>query len=176
MVIETLNDRQCREILARAEIARLACANDNQPYIVPIRIDVEGDYLYAFATAGKKIEWMRRNPLVCVEIDELASRREWVSLIVFGQYEELPNAPDYADSRRSAERMFQKHAMWWEPAAVPVAAHDPRSPVVFRIRMAQITGRRARPHPVAQPQAAGVGSEPAERSAGVLRRLQRWLF
>jgi nitroimidazol reductase NimA-like FMN-containing flavoprotein (pyridoxamine 5'-phosphate oxidase superfamily) len=34
MVIEAMNDAECREMLARTEIVRLACALDNQPYIV----------------------------------------------------------------------------------------------------------------------------------------------
>jgi nitroimidazol reductase NimA-like FMN-containing flavoprotein (pyridoxamine 5'-phosphate oxidase superfamily) len=174
MVIEAMNDQECRGMLARTEIVRLACALDNQPYIVPIRIDVEGDFLYAYATVGQKIEWMRQNPKVCVEVDDFTSCVEWASLIVFGHYEELPNAPDYGDSRRIAERLFQRHAMWWEPAAVPVAAHDPRSPVAFRIRIVQINGRRARPDSVGQSGTPRASSEPKNKNAGVICRPPRW--
>lgn len=176
MVIETMTDRECREMLARTEIAHLACAVDNQPYIVPVRIDFDGDFLYAFATVGRKIEWMRQNPLVCLQVDEVTSRREWVSLVVFGSYEELPDGYDNADSRRIAERLFESHAMWWEPGAVPLAAHDPRDPVVFRIRVAAITGRQARPDPVEPLQATGGGAAPGKRNAGVVCRLQRWMM
>jgi hypothetical protein len=145
MRVEEMSDAECREMLARVEIARLGCALDNQPFIVPIRIDVDGDWLYAYSTLGQKIEWMRQNPLVCVEIDEITSRHGWASLIIFGRYEELPPDRDFEDSRRIAERLFQRHAMWWEPGGVPVAARAARAPVVFRIHIDRMTGRRATP-------------------------------
>ena len=62
---------------------------------------------------------------------------------MFGQYEELPDTPANEESRLVAERILQKHPMWWEPALVPLAAREPRFPVVFRIRIASVAGRRA---------------------------------
>jgi nitroimidazol reductase NimA-like FMN-containing flavoprotein (pyridoxamine 5'-phosphate oxidase superfamily) len=44
---------------------------------------------------GQKIEWMRLNPLVCVEIDEIPSDVDWTSMVVRGRYEELPEKPEY---------------------------------------------------------------------------------
>jgi uncharacterized protein len=143
MFIQELTEAECREVLAGKNVARLACALNNQPYVVPTRVDLEGEFLYGYATLGQKIEWMRQNPLVCLEVDELTAHGDWVSVIVIGRYEELPHIPAYEDSRRTAERLFQRHPMWWEPAAVPLADHEQRMPIVFRIRMDRITGRRA---------------------------------
>ncbi len=145
MVIQEMTEPECRAMLAGTNVARLACARDNQPYIVPLHVDFEGGYLYSFATVGQKIEWMRQNPLVCLEIDELTARKQWASLVVLGYYEELPPTPEYADSRKLAERLFQRHPMWWEPASVQLASHERRTPVVFRIRIGRVTGRRATP-------------------------------
>ena len=39
MVIEEMTDRECRALLAGTNLARLACALNNQPYIVPIHVD-----------------------------------------------------------------------------------------------------------------------------------------
>ena len=143
MLIQEMTEEQCREVLVGKNVARLACALNNQPYVVPTRLDLEGQFLYGYATLGQKIEWMRQNPLVCVEFDELNAHGDWISVIVIGHYEELPHAPEYEDSRRIAERLFQRRAMWWEPAAVPLPHHEQRMPVVFRIRIDQVTGRRA---------------------------------
>lgn len=129
-------------MLARNNIARLACARDNQPYIVPLRIDLDGQFLYGYTTLGRKIEWMRTNPLVCLECEELTSDREWASLIVFGHYEELPHTPENEDARRVADRLFQRHPMWWEPATVPLSGHERRLPILFRIHIDSFTGRR----------------------------------
>jgi nitroimidazol reductase NimA-like FMN-containing flavoprotein (pyridoxamine 5'-phosphate oxidase superfamily) len=143
VVIEEMTERECRAMLAGTNVARLACAHDNQPYIVPIRVDLDGDFLYSYATLGQKIEWMRENPLVCLEIDEVITHGQWTSVVVFGRYEELPHTPEYEGSRRIAESLFQRHPAWWEPASVPLAAHERRTPIVFRIQIGGITGRRA---------------------------------
>ena len=173
MVIHEMTERECRAMLAGTNVARLACARNNQPYIVPIHVDLDGEFLYSYATLGQKIEWMRQNPLVCLEIDELTTHRQWASVVVFGHYEELPHTPEYEDSRRVAERLFQRHPVWWEPASVRLAAHEQRTPVVFRIRIGRVTGRRAAPDTVKTVHVRGNASE-ARRPrwlAQVLRRV-----
>jgi hypothetical protein len=172
MVIEEMTERDCRAMLAGTNVARLACARDNQPYIVPIRVDFAGEFLYAYATLGLKIEWMRQNPLVCLEIDELTNPSKWASVVVFGHYEELPHTANHEDSRRVAERLFQKHPSWWEPSSVPLAGHPQRAPIVFRVRIGRVTGRRTAPEAVPTRDGRGNASS-AKRSgwADMLRRL-----
>jgi nitroimidazol reductase NimA-like FMN-containing flavoprotein (pyridoxamine 5'-phosphate oxidase superfamily) len=145
MVIREMTAGECRAMLATTGVMRLACARHNQPYIVPIHVDFDGEFLYGYATCGQKIEWMRENPLVCLESDVLVSHGEWASVVVFGRYEELPPTPRYEGARTIAERLFQRHPAWWEPASIPLSDQGRRDPVVFRIRIARITGRRAAP-------------------------------
>ena len=142
MIVHEMTEQECRAMLAVAHVARLACALNNQPYIVPIHVDLEGEFLYSSASQGLKIDWMRQNPAVCLEVDELLPRTDWASVVVFGRYEELPNLPEYEASRRVALRLFQRHPMWWEPAGLPLAGHDQQPSVVFRIRIDRVTGRR----------------------------------
>lgn len=40
---------------------------------MPIFLAWESDYIYVLSTFGQKIEWMRTNPKVCVEIEEIAT-------------------------------------------------------------------------------------------------------
>jgi nitroimidazol reductase NimA-like FMN-containing flavoprotein (pyridoxamine 5'-phosphate oxidase superfamily) len=141
MVVHEMTAQECRAMFARTNVARLACARNNQPYIVPIHVDLDREFLYGFATQGQKIDWMRHNPLVCVEIDEF-SPQHWASVVAFGHYEELPHQPEYEDSRSVALQLFERHPMWWQPATVPLAGHEQRAPVAFRIRIDRLTGRR----------------------------------
>ena len=143
-VIEKLSDRECRRILGEVHLARLACALNDQPYIVPIHVDYHDASLYGFATLGQKIEWMRQNPLVCVEVDELTTQTHWTSVVVFGRYEELPDTPEFASARTLAQALFQRHPQWWEPASIPLVDHQQRSRILFRIQITHMTGRRAR--------------------------------
>jgi uncharacterized protein len=171
MKIQEMTDAECRAMLVRGNVARLACALNNQPYIVPIHIDLEGDFLYGYATLGQKIDWMRKNPLVCLESDELISDGQWASVIASGRYEELPNTPENASERRVAERLFQRHPMWWEPASVQLPGNHPRAPIVFRIRIGRVTGRRAS-RPAASTADAG-WDRPETKTLWITRVLRR---
>lgn len=146
MFIHEMNQFQCQKVLEKATVGRLACAKDNQPYVAPIYFSFDGRHIYGFTTLGQKVEWMRANPKVCLEIDERTSHDEWTSVIVFGRYEELPDEPEFGAARVAAHEVLQKRAMWWEPAYIGTSHFDvPHSltPIFYRIHIERITGRRA---------------------------------
>jgi nitroimidazol reductase NimA-like FMN-containing flavoprotein (pyridoxamine 5'-phosphate oxidase superfamily) len=167
MIIQEMNREECLTALARARLGRLACARENQPYVVPIfcvhdRPALDEDYLYSFSAVGQKIEWMRANPLVCVELDEITSCDQWTSVVLFGHYEELPahpgevselrgrarQQPAPASEQHHAWQLLQAYPMWWEPGSSSHAqdkASRTLHSVFYRIRIDRITGRRAVP-------------------------------
>ena len=148
MLIEELTIPTCLDLLARVRSGRLACARDAQPYIVPFYFAYHYNCLYSFSTVGQKIEWMRANPLVCVEADEVVSAHQWMSVIVFGRFEELLDTPEWRSEREIAWKLLQQHAMWWEPGYAKTIVHGaerPLAPVFYRIHVAQVTGRRTAP-------------------------------
>jgi nitroimidazol reductase NimA-like FMN-containing flavoprotein (pyridoxamine 5'-phosphate oxidase superfamily) len=148
MFIHEMSEFECRQALQQSTVGRLACAHDNQPYVVPIYFAFDGQQIFAFTTVGQKIEWMRTNPRVCLEIDEPTTHNQWKSVIVFGRYEELPDLPRYEGARIKAHELLQKHVMWWEPAYVGAAHRDiPHSeePIFYRIKIDRMTGHRATP-------------------------------
>jgi nitroimidazol reductase NimA-like FMN-containing flavoprotein (pyridoxamine 5'-phosphate oxidase superfamily) len=107
MMIHEMSREECHRVLARAKLARLGCAHENQPYVVPVSLAFheQAKCFYGFTTPGQKVEWMRSNPLVCVEIDEIVSYDQWVSVIAFGRYEELPETrASEGASARAPER------------------------------------------------------------------------
>jgi nitroimidazol reductase NimA-like FMN-containing flavoprotein (pyridoxamine 5'-phosphate oxidase superfamily) len=166
MIIEEMTYSECLEMLTRARLAHLACAADNQPYVVPIHIDFAEGSLFGYSTLGQKINWMRVNPLVCVEIDESTGQNQWATLIISGRYEELAATPENAYARRVAERVFERHPVWWEPASVTPVGRPARQPVLFRILVCAMTGRRAKPE---------VPIEPAPPSRVMEERRAGWL-
>jgi uncharacterized protein len=151
MLVREMDRRECHELLARLGFGRLACSHDNQPYIVPTYFAADPDHLYGFATVGQKIEWMRSNPLVCIEVDEVKSHIDWASVVVLGHYEEFPDTPAYSGQRQRAQAFLEKRLQWWQTAfgAAQTRGEFNRDiPVVYCIRIAKITGRRASPDPV----------------------------
>jgi len=149
MFIHEMSRDECNDALSRAKYGRLACAHDNQPYVLPLNFTFDGNgYLYCFTTLGQKVEWMRSNPLVCFETDEVKNHNQWSSVIVFGSYQELPDKPEFETARIHLQEGLQKRVMWWEPAYISQAHRDkPHSltPIFFRIKVENMTGHRANP-------------------------------
>ena len=179
MVIREMSKEECNLVLAGARLARLGCAHENQPYVVPVYLAYHqpssGEAcLYGFTTLGQKVAWMRANPLVCVEVDEVAAYDQWVSVIAIGRYEELPETPGSdvvhghaperseqpvaeampagsADERQRAWQVLKTHPMWQEPGLTAWAARahrdlaEPMIPIFYKIRIDHVTGHEATP-------------------------------
>lgn len=177
MLIEELTNEESLHLLARTTLGRIACAQGAQPYVVPFYFAYHNHYLYSFSTVGQKIEWMRANPLVCVETDELVSSQQWLSLIAFGLYEELPDTLRWQRERASAYDLLQKRGMWWEPGCAKTMLHGiqrPLVPVFYRIRVVRISGHRASPEPAALPDAKLSMTDSRENAwlQGILRQVR----
>ena len=143
MVIRELNATECRQLLAGGSLGRIACARDGQPYITPAFFHYEpgDDALYSFATPGQRVEWMRSNLKVCVEIEKVVDEFNWSTVIIFGTYQELR---DRAAARKRALSLLEHRRRWWLPGAVRVATEErPDEPVFYRIDIRKMTGRGA---------------------------------
>ena len=145
MEINEMTTEECSALLERASIARLGCSFENQPYVVPIYFAYDSGYLYVFSTLGQKVKWMRANPKVCVQTDEIQSESQWSSVVVNGQYEELPE-PQYTAERQHASSLLAKRYQWWLNALGErqLRVGDKSiDPLFFRIRVQSMSGLRA---------------------------------
>jgi uncharacterized protein len=142
MVMNEMTDQECREALTRTSFGRLGCSRGDQPYIVPVCLASDGDFIYVFSTLGKKIVWMRANPKVCIQIDEIKDQSQWSSVIVNGRYEELPE-PQHAGERKHARQLLEKRSQWWLNtfAERQLRLGDKLiEPLFFRIHIDSMTG------------------------------------
>ena len=145
MVIQELTPTQCAQVLQRNTVGRLGCSKEGQPYVVPISFsfDRERSCVYSFSTVGQKVLWMRENPLVCLEVDDIQDKDHWQTVVIFGRYEEIQDSPEEAEARQRADALFQQRSEWWLPAAAKVGSRERHAVVVCRIQIDRITGRRA---------------------------------
>lgn len=178
MIIEEMTRQECFHVLKSTRLARLACAFQNQPYIVPVYLAFHGPpeeepCFFGFTTPGQKVEWMRANPLVCVEVDEVKSFNDWVSVVVRGRYEELAQAQqndparlparsnalqrssvadetiEGAEKSQVAHDVLQTTGIWWEPGVAAWKARSQGSDVdsftmtYYKIHVDDVTGHRA---------------------------------
>jgi uncharacterized protein len=144
MLIKEISTEECLATLARASVGRLGCSLNDQPYVVPIYFACEGEWIYVFSTPGRKIEWMRANPKVCVEIEEQVSESEWISVLVNGLYEELAE-PQFTQERAHARKLLAKRDHWWLNAMSErrLGSEDQQvEPLFFRIHVDSANGLR----------------------------------
>jgi nitroimidazol reductase NimA-like FMN-containing flavoprotein (pyridoxamine 5'-phosphate oxidase superfamily) len=144
MLIHELSPHDCQEVLGRCDLGRLACVRVDQPYVVPIHFSFDSDRncVYSFSTIGQKILWMRENPKVCLEVEEIRDTDHWTTVIALGRYEEIHQSPEHAETRRRAEQLFLQRRTWWLPAAGKVEGREHADVVVYRIEIDRLTGRR----------------------------------
>ncbi|CCV15109.1 pyridoxamine 5'-phosphate oxidase family protein [Mesorhizobium sp. STM 4661] len=159
MNIREMTREECTAMLKSARLGRLGCVRDNRPYVVPIHFAFGDNFIFSFSLLGKKVEWMRVNPRVCLQVDDVGNVHGWKSVVVDGVFEDLPNAPalnpaapaiDQQGAVSDHEREFawsllQKHANWWEPGSlnlggtpVPAGSH-----LFYQIKIETISGRQA---------------------------------
>lgn len=109
-MIHDMKPQEIDELLSNAPFGRLALADGEEPYIVPL------SYVYANKTIyfhswheGKKIEIMRSNPKVCFEVDEYEGDiNKWKSIILSGIAEEVN---DYNEKIMVMQAFFKKYGM-----------------------------------------------------------------
>ena len=143
MLIKELTRQESLDVLVGVQLGRLACSQALQPYIVPFHFAYQNNCLYSFSMPGQKIDWMRANPLVCVEADDMR-REQWTTVVVFGRYLELSDTAEMHTERALALKLLQQRAEWWGPGSARITQAGTRPallPIFYRIDIVQITGR-----------------------------------
>jgi nitroimidazol reductase NimA-like FMN-containing flavoprotein (pyridoxamine 5'-phosphate oxidase superfamily) len=93
-----IEDKEILEIIQSENVLRLGLSKDNRPYVVPLNYGyIDGAFYIHCANEGKKIDMIKENPHVCIEIDtdhilvkgdEACSyTMKYRSVIAFGQAE-----------------------------------------------------------------------------------------
>lgn len=143
MIVKELTEQECMAVVLASSLGHLACAKDNQPYVVPITFVFADHHIYSFSMLGQKIEWMRQNQQICLQIGEFKQSQGWKSVVVYGVYEELPDRLGSKRERDHAWSLLSKHANWWEPGSLKPVPTAETEHVFFRIRIDRLTGRHA---------------------------------
>lgn len=141
-----LNTSEIERLLSRQIFGRIGCSSGDKTYVVPISYAYDGEFIYCHTHEGMKIDYMRRNPHVCFQADQLHNMANWQSVIAWGDFEELN------DPEKRKQALYKLHERIL-PFVVSETAHlSPDWPfppeelnkipgVTFRIRLTEKTGR-----------------------------------
>jgi len=136
MILE-MSPSEIDEFVLSQKIGRVGCHVNGETYVVPVIYGWDAGFIYVYTTEGKKIDMMRKSPRVCFEIDEYRADGAWRSVIAQGVFEELEGDDAARALHVITERVSSNRN---EGSARPRG--DGRSPVAFRIRTNDVTGRK----------------------------------
>lgn len=88
------------DLLQRESFGHLGCARDGRPYVVPMNYAYDGKELYFFTSEGMKTQFIRSNPQVCLQVEEITDSTNWRSVMVVGQAIELTQADEMQRAMR----------------------------------------------------------------------------
>ena len=79
-----LTPDNCWDIIHDERVAHLAQIDDGEPYVTPLSYVIhDGDFLFRTA-AGRRVDALRHNPRVCVEISRGKPDGGWESVVFWG--------------------------------------------------------------------------------------------
>jgi len=143
----TLTNEQIENIIQSQSHGRLACTEDNKPYIVPVCYGYDGKNMYCQSKQGKKINILRKNPNICFQVDIITNMNNWQSVIIYGTFEEL--AEEEALQARSL--LFDKVLTLMTKTVIHSFEHTNHNrliddsnrikDVMFKINIQETTGR-----------------------------------
>ena len=145
---EITDSKEIEAIMGNAAVCRVALADGNYPYIVPVNFVVRNNYLYFHSSPeGRKIDILRKNNQVCFEIDvdietvkgdsPCSWGTRYLSVIGFGQAfflestNEKKQALNYLMEKYSGKKAFSYKAEALEKVAV------------FSVKIEKITGKKS---------------------------------
>ena len=140
-MITRLSRDESFALLRGRRLGRLGCVAEGYPYVVPVNyvFDAETASAVSHSLPGRKIEAMRANPRVCLQVDDIRDQLNWRSVIAHGTYEEITNNSERASAMNLLLSLFPKltpvESLIAEDAGAP-------APVVFRLRIDRMTGVR----------------------------------
>lgn len=137
--LEDLKSNRSIQLLEKNKFAHLACHSGEEIYLVPISYYFAKGYLYSHSRPGHKIDLMRRNPNVCIQVEEVEDFFHWKSVVAWGRFEEL-KGDEATLAMRQLIQKFAGDEKRRSELEIDFAAQL-ESAVIYRVKIERITGR-----------------------------------
>lgn len=147
-MIKDLKAKESLKLLSENYIGHLGFINQSVPYVVPITYyyDAEHHSIISYSGEGHKIDGMRENRLVSMEVDDIKTVNQWRSVAVQGEFEELSGIDakyllhEFAEGvkRNILRKEKESHSFIGEFSSKLTTQGNP---IVYRIKIAEITGK-----------------------------------
>lgn len=137
-MIKELDEKTARKLLNEQKFGHLGCVlEDGEPYVVPVNYLYRDEEIYIHSLPGKKLDALRENGKICLQVEKIADGCRWRSVIVSGEFQEIKRVNEkikiMQEFSKKFERLTPVEAMIeekWNLGGI----------IVFRINIKQING------------------------------------
>lgn len=146
--MEDLRPKECIDLLNNNYIGHLAYISEGKPFTVPITYYYDQkDSILAYASEGHKIDAMRKNTAVSLQVEEINGVKDWISILVHGEFKEITGANakfllhEFADGVKAI--IHKKENLM--PQYISEFTSDVYSrgiTIVYRIKITKMTGKK----------------------------------
>ncbi len=147
-MIGNLTKPQIENILQSQSLCHISCTDGRMPYVVPVTFAYDGNYIYFQSREGKKMNIIRKNPNVCIQVEVMTSMSNWQSVVAIGKAEELKEKP----AKEARKKLFNKVLTLLTSATVHKFEHNSTientlddsnriKSVMIRVKIKELTGK-----------------------------------
>ena len=88
-MISSLSEPEIAEVLEDNAWGHLGCNDGIDTYVYPLNYFFDGKSILCHSQDGTKVRIMRQNCRVCFQVDEVVDHKNWRSVMVLGEFQEL---------------------------------------------------------------------------------------
>ena len=140
-VFHEMSAEDCRALLARNHVARLAFSFHDRVDIEPIHYVHDAGWIFGRTASGSKIRTIAHNRWIAFEVDEVDAFFDWRSVVVHGAL--CVMADEGTATERAAWRRGVELLQRLMPGALTPDDPTPDRQLLFRFRVDEVTGRSA---------------------------------
>lgn len=147
--MENLSKSEIITLLKDNYIGHLSYIAQGRPFTIPITYfyDLGSNAIISYSAEGHKMEAMRKNGAVSLEVEEIVSNSNWQSVLAHGTFDELhgSDAKYYLHQFTEGVKNIIKQKEQTLPEFISEFSSKSSSkkiPIIYRIKILEITGRR----------------------------------
>ncbi|MGB5553665.1 MAG: pyridoxamine 5'-phosphate oxidase family protein [Flavobacteriaceae bacterium] len=149
-MIKNLKKEECLTLLRNNYIGHLGYIVGESPFVIPITYfyyEEPENSIISYSLEGHKMDAMRKNQLVALQVDDIASVSNWKSVLIHGTFEELRSidAKNLLHQfslgvKDIINRKEDKNLQFIHEFSSKLGTMG-TSPIVYRIKINEITGK-----------------------------------
>ena len=137
-MIKNLDEKAARKLLKEQKFGHLGCVLESgEPYVVPVNYLYKDDEIYIHCLPGQKLDALRANGKVCLQVEKIEKSCRWKSAIAFGEFQEVKRTNKKVEILKEFSASFE-HLTPVE--AMMEEQWNLGGLVVFHFNIKQITG------------------------------------